>query len=258
MSKKKIFYALSVFLLLGMTMSALSVKAHPPINVDIHYYVGRDDPLSIIFTHGVSDPTVHYISSIEVWVNVTQRWVEHGSEGKYDHHGIYYWDLDNYAIAVPPPLDPSDVDPYHSDYYLTVAPNYTFLFDEQPTDITPITNSHTLAHYNLDVPGLQKTGKLIENQPTIEDTDIPIGFLGEGRTNITIRANCTFNDWEGNPSSLTEHYYVGLPYYNPHLTFAEAAIPATVSTIVVFALLFILPKLGQKSVPKLKEGKIKH
>jgi len=262
MSKKKIFYDLSVFLLLGMTMSVLNARAHPPINVDIEYYVGRTDPhpLSIIFTHGVSDPTVHYISSIEVWVNVTQRWVEHGSEGKYDLHGIYYWDLDNYAIAVPPPLDPSDVDPYHDEYYLTVAPDYIFnetnrpdLFSEQPTQITPITNSHTLAHYNLDVPGLQKTGKLIEGQPTFEDTDIPIGFLGEGRTNITIRANCTQDDWEGNPSSLTEHYYVGLPYYNPHLTFAEAAMPATVSTIIVAILLFTLPKLGQKKAPKLKE-----
>ena len=255
MSKKKIFYALSVFLLLGMTMSALSVKAHPPINVDIEYYVGRDDPLSIIFTHGVSDPTVHYISSIEVWVNVTQRWVEHGSEGKYDLHGIYYWDLDNYAIAVPPPLDPSDVEPYHEPYYLTVAPDYIFLFDEQPTDITPITNSHTLAHYNLNVPGLQKTGEPLEGAPIDENTGLPVPYLGEGRTNITIRANCTFNDWEGNPSSLTEHYYVGLPYYNPHLTFAEAAAPATVSTIVVFALLFLLPKAGQKKGPKLIEDK---
>jgi len=265
MSKKKIFYALSVFLLLGMTMNALSVKAHPPINVDIHYYVGRDDPLSIIYTHGVSDPVAHRIYLIEVWVNVTQRWVEHGSEGKYVHHGIYYWDLDNYAVAIPPPLDPSDVDPYHDDYYETVAPDYIFnetnrpdLFSEQPTQITPITNSHTLAHYNLDVPGLQKTGKLIDPQPTFEDTDIPIGFLGEGRTNITVKAYCTQNDWEGNPSSLTEHYYVGLPYYNPHLTFAEAAMPATVSTIIVLILLFTLPKLGQKNAPKLKEGKIKY
>ncbi len=258
MSKKKIFYALSVFLLLGMTMSVLNARAHPPINIDIEYYVGRDDPLSIIFTHGVSDPTVHYISSIEVWVNVTQRWVEHGSQGKYDLHGIYYWDLNSYAVAVPPPLDPSDVEPYHDDYYLTVAPDYIFNFTSQPTHITPITTSHTLAHYNLDVPGLQKTGEQIVDAPISDVTGEQVTWLGEGRTNITIRANCTFNDWEGNPSSLTEHYYVGLPYYNPHLTFAEAAIPATVSTIVVFALLFILPKLGQKSVPKLKEGKIKY
>jgi len=264
MSKKKIFYALSVFLLLGMTMSVLNARAHPPINVDIEYYVGRDDPLSIIFTHGVSDPAVHYISSIEVWVNVTQVWVEHGSEGKYDLHGIYHWDLNGYAVALPPPLDTHDIEHYEAPpVYQTVAPNYTFLFDEQPTHITPITTSHTLAHYNLDVPGLQQTGIQLEytqdgeKVPISDVTQEQVAWLGEGRTNITIRANCTFNDWEDNPSSLTEHYYVGLPYYNPHLTFAEAAAPATVSTIVVFALLFLLPKLGQKSVPKLKEGKIK-
>ena len=251
MSKKKIFYALSVFLLLGMTMSVLNVRAHPPINIHMRYDVGLET-LDVIYTHGVSDPKVHYISSIEVWVNVTQRWVDH-------HHDVYYWDRDNYAIAIPPPLDTSDIEPYHSDYfteapnYLTVAPNYTFLFDEQPTNITEITESHTLIRYFLDIPGLSKTGEVV----LVEDptSGLFIEFLGEGRTNITLRANCTLPDWKGNPSSLTEHYYVGLPYYNPHLTFAEAAAPATISTIVVFALLFILPKAGQKKGPKLIKDK---
>ncbi|MHA1562949.1 MAG: hypothetical protein ACTSPA_12585, partial [Promethearchaeota archaeon] len=64
-------------------------------------------------------------------------------------------------------------------------------------------------------------------------------------------------DWEGEESHLVENYYVGLPYYNPHLTFAEAAIPATVSTIIVIVLLFTLPLAGQKSLPKLKDGKFK-
>ena len=153
------------------------------------------------------------------------------------HHHTHFDNQDNYALAIPPP--PS------------VVPNYTFYFTEQPTDITPITVSHTLARYVLDIPGLQKTGKPV----VITDpyTDEQIVYLGEGRTNITIRAHCTLPDWEGNPSSLTEHYYVGLPYYNPHLTFAEAAIPGTVSTIIVFALLFILPKFGQKNAPKSPE-----
>jgi len=87
MSKKKIFYALSVFLLLGVTMSALSVRAHPPINIDIEYYVA-DGELAIRLTHGVSDPTVHYIYEIDVWVNVTQVWEDH-------HHEQHYSDLDN-------------------------------------------------------------------------------------------------------------------------------------------------------------------
>ena len=235
MSKKKIFYILSVFLLLGMTMSVLNARAHPPINIDIEYDVGTQR-LSVIYTHGVSDPKVHFISSIEVWINITQVWVDHENHTHFDDH-------DNYAIAIPP--------------LSLVAPNYTFLFDEQPTNITEITQSHTLARYSLYIPGLQKTGTPLD-YPIDENTGEPVGFIEEGRTNITLRANCTFDDWEGNPSSLTEHYYVGLPYYNPHLTFAEAAMPATVSTIIVFVLLFTLPKLGQKKIPKLKEGKSKN
>ena len=222
MSKKKIFYILSVFLIIGMKMSVLNGRAHPPINID-----------SVQYTHGVSDPTVHYIYRIDVWINVTQVWVDH-------HNHTHYWDLDNYAIAIPP-LD-------------SVAPNYTFYYTEQPTDITPITTSHTIARYILDLPGLQKTGTP-EDTPIDENTGKPVGYIYEGRTNITLKAYCTHDDWEGNPSSLTEHYYVGQPYYNPHLTLAEAAMPATVSTIIVFVLYFTLPKLGQKNAPKSEEEK---
>jgi hypothetical protein len=161
-----------------------------------------------------------------VWVNVTQVWEDH-------HHHTHFDDQDNYALAIPPPS--------------SVAPNYTFLFDEQETQITEITVSHTLVRYLLDIPGLQKTGKQIDNPPFDENTGKLVPYLGEGRTNLTLRANCTLG------GSLTEHYYVGLPYYNPHLTFAEAVIPGTVSTIIVFTLLFILPKLGQKNAPKLQE-----
>ena len=241
MSKKKIFYILSVFLLIGMTMSVLNARAHPPSNVHMEYDVDTEK-LDVIYTHGVSDPEVHYIYLIEVWVNVTQRWIEHGSEGRYDHHGIYFWNLHNYALALPPDS--------------SIPPNYPFTYNKQPTDITEITTSHTIARYSLDIPGLQKTGKVVITVDPYTDEEIP--YLTEGRTNITIRAHCTLPDWEGNPSSLTEHYYVGLPYYNPHLTFAEAAAPAAISTVIVFALLFILPKLGQKNAPKLKEVKIKH
>ena len=193
------------------------------------------EQLDVIYTHGVSDPKVHYIYLIEVWVNVTQVWEDH-------HHHTWFDNRDNYALAIPPP--PS------------IAPNYTFLFDEQPIDITEITVSHTIARYLLDIPGLKKTGEPIEDDPYDENLGKQVGYLkAEGRTNLTLRANCTFDDWEGNPSSLTEHYYVGLPYYNPHLTFAEAAMPATVSTIIVVVLLYVLPLLGQKNAPKLPETK---
>jgi len=227
MSKKKIFYVLSVFLLLGVTMSVLNVRAHPPINIDIEYDTNTEI-LSVQYTHGVSDPHYHYISKIEVWVNVTQVWVDH-------HNHTHYDDLDNYAIAIRPPE----------------LPDYIFNFTEQPTDITPITTTHTIARYNLNIPGLQKTGIQIENTPVSDVTGLPVPWLGEGRTNITLVATCSIG------GVLTEHYYVGLPYYNPHLTFAEAAIPATVSTIIVLICLFGLPKLGQKNAPKL-EIKSKH
>ncbi len=231
MSKKKIFYALTVFLLLGVTMSALNVRAHTPINIDIEYYVDFEI-LNIRLTHGVSDPKVHYIYEIDVWVNHTQVWEDHD-------HNQYYDDQQNYALAILP----------------TGAPTYTFNntnhpdFDEQPTDVTPITVSHTLPIYRLHIPGLYKTGEIVLVEDPTSGEFIP--FLGEGRTNITVSVKCSLG------GVLTEHYYVGLPYYNPHLTFAEAAIPATISTIIVAALLFILPKLGQKNAPK-PEIKSKH
>ncbi len=228
MSKKKIFYVLSVFVILGIKMSVLNVRAHAPINIDLEYYVA-DGELSIRLTHGVSDPEYHYIYEIDVWVNQTQVWQHH------IEHTYHFDDQDNYAIAILP----------------TGAPDYTFTFDEQPTQITDITISHTLPIYRLSIPGLQKTGIPIENDPFDENLGRQVGYLGEGRTNITVDVKCSLG------GSLTEHYYVGLPYYNPHLTFAEAAIPATVSTIIVIILLFTLPLAGQKSLPKLKDGKIR-
>ena len=211
---------MSVFLILGVTMSVLNVRAHPPINIDLEYYVA-DEILSVRLTHGVSDPDYHYIYQIDVWVNHTQVWVDH-------HNHTHYDDQDNYAIAILP----------------TGPPTYQFNFTEQPTDVTPITVSHTLPIYRLPIPGLQKTGEPLENAPIDKNTGLPVPYLDVGRTNISVSVKCSLG------GVLTEHYYVGLPYYNPHLTFAEAAMPATISTIIVIALLFILPKLGQKNAPK--------
>ena len=232
MSKKKIFYVLSVFLLLGMTISALSVRAHVPINIDINYDVD-DGELSIRLTHGVSDPEYHRIYEIDVWVNHTQVWQRH------IEHTYHYDDQENYALAMLPTGPPTIT------FNNTNHPD----FDEQPTDVTPITVSHTLPIYRLHIPGLQKTGEVILVEDPTSGEFIP--FLGEGRTNITVSVKCSLG------GVLTEHYYVGLPYYNPHLTFAEAAMPATISTIVVVILLFTLPLAGQKSLPKLNVGKIR-
>ena len=229
MSKKNIFYALAVFLILGITMSALNVRAHAPINIDLEYYVA-DGELSIRLTHGVSDPEYHYIYEIDVWINQTQVWQRH------IEHTYHFDDQDNYAVAVLP----------------TGAPDYTFTYDEQPTQTTPITISHTLPIYRLPLPGLTKTGEIIDDPPYDENALRDVPYLkDESRTNISVEVKCSLG------GSLIEHYYVGLPYYNPHLTFAEAAMPATVSTIIVLILLFTLPLAGQKSLPKLKDGKIR-
>ena len=70
MSKKKIYYTLSVFLLFSITISVLKARSHPPSNVHMEYNLDTEQ-LDIIYTHGVSDPEVHYLYLIEVWVNVT-------------------------------------------------------------------------------------------------------------------------------------------------------------------------------------------
>jgi len=91
---------------------------------------------------------------------------------------------------------------------------------------------------------------VIDNPPYDDNFERYVPFLGEGRTNITVDLKCSLG------GSLTEHYYVGLPYYNPHLTFAEAAMPALISTLVVAILLYTLPMLGQKNLPKLEAKRI--
>ena len=151
MSKKKIFYVLSVFLLLGVTTSLLNVRAHPPINVNMEYIVAEQH-LDIQYTHGVSDPAVHYLYRIDVWVNVTQVWEDH------EHH-TYFDDQDNYAIAVAPSVPPT---------YIFTEANHPEL-GAQPTDITPITVSHTIARYILEFPA-QLTGELADNLPIDKNT----------------------------------------------------------------------------------------
>lgn len=172
MSRKNIFYILCIFLIIGLNLSAFSVKAHSPIAMDMEYDLDAQE-LSIKITHGVTDPTYHYVYLMEVWVNSS--------------------------------------DPYHP----PEAPDYSFHFTEQP--------AHNINNYILSFPAGDKA-------------------------NITVTAYCSLG------GSLTEHFYIGQPYYNPHGTFSLAVIPTIVSTIIVFGLLFILPMLGQKNAPKI-EGK---
>ncbi|NVM19037.1 MAG: hypothetical protein HWN80_15085 [Candidatus Lokiarchaeota archaeon] len=101
-------------------------------------------------------------------------------------------------------------------YHPPEAPDYTYPFTEQ--------ESHNINNYNFT-------------------------FIAGDRANITVTAHCSLG------GSLTEHFYVGQPYYNPHGTFSLAVVPTIVSTIIVFGLLFILPMFGQKKALKLQENK---
>ncbi|MBY9015147.1 MAG: hypothetical protein KGD68_05575 [Candidatus Lokiarchaeota archaeon] len=153
-------------------MSVLDVKAHSPITMDMEYDLNAQE-LSVKITHGVTDPSYHYVYLMEIWINSS--------------------------------------DPYHP----PEAPDYSFDFTEQL--------AHNLNNYILSFPAGDKA-------------------------NITVTAHCSLG------GSLTEHFYVGQPYHNPHGTFSLAVIPTIVSTIIVFGLLFILPMLGQKNVPNLSKS----
>ena len=142
----------------------LQVRAHSPITMDMEYDL-ESQTLSVKIIHGVTDPTYHYVSLIEIWVNSSN------------------------------PSHPLE------------APNYSYPFTKQTTD--------NINHYTFTFPAGNKA-------------------------NITVTAYCSLG------GSLTEHFYVGQPYYNPHGTFSLAVIPTIVSTIIVFGLLLILPLFGQK------------
>ena len=68
MSTKKLIGILSIFLVMGIAFSATNVKAHKPMHLDF-LYDADNDILKITVIHGVTDPTVHYISSITIQVN---------------------------------------------------------------------------------------------------------------------------------------------------------------------------------------------
>ena len=68
MSTKKLIGLLSIFLVMGIAFSATNVKAHKPMHLDF-LYDADNDILKITVIHGVTDPTIHYISSITIQVN---------------------------------------------------------------------------------------------------------------------------------------------------------------------------------------------
>jgi hypothetical protein len=68
MSKRKIYYSITVFLMISLAITAANVRAHPPEDMQLAYN-SNTKSLSVIISHGVSDNTTHYIASVEVKVN---------------------------------------------------------------------------------------------------------------------------------------------------------------------------------------------
>ena len=68
MPKKKIYYFISVFLIVFLTITSINVRAHPPDDMALSYN-SNTNVLSVTITHGVPDNTTHYVVSVEIKVN---------------------------------------------------------------------------------------------------------------------------------------------------------------------------------------------
>jgi len=73
MSAKKIIGILSIFLMMGIAFTTINVNAHRPIHIDFMYEREPGEPdyqvLKVTIIHGVTDPSYHYIQSIEIQVD---------------------------------------------------------------------------------------------------------------------------------------------------------------------------------------------
>ncbi len=68
MLKRKIIIAFGVFLFLFLTINAISVKAHSPSSMSLSYN-SNTQTLTVSITHSVSNPSTHFVESVEVLVN---------------------------------------------------------------------------------------------------------------------------------------------------------------------------------------------
>ncbi|MHA2390730.1 MAG: hypothetical protein ACXAEX_02075 [Promethearchaeota archaeon] len=69
MSKRNIIFALSIFLMIGLTWASLNAEASAPMHLDLSYDPEDPDTLEISFVHGVTDPHYHYVSRVEIDIN---------------------------------------------------------------------------------------------------------------------------------------------------------------------------------------------
>ena len=68
MAKKKIYYFITVFFIIFLTIAGVNVRAHPPDDMNLSYN-SNTNILTVTITHGVSDNTTHFVASVEVLVN---------------------------------------------------------------------------------------------------------------------------------------------------------------------------------------------
>jgi hypothetical protein len=68
MPKKQIYYYMTIFFMVFLTIASINVRAHPPSNVVLDFN-SSTNTLTVTITHVVDDNTTHYISSVVISVN---------------------------------------------------------------------------------------------------------------------------------------------------------------------------------------------
>jgi len=68
MTRKKIFYVISIFFVVFLTIAGINVRAHPPDDMSLEYNSGTNI-LKVSISHLVSNNATHYVNSVVVKVN---------------------------------------------------------------------------------------------------------------------------------------------------------------------------------------------
>ena len=68
MAKRNLFYFLSIFFIIFLSIASVNARAHPPSGMTVDYN-SSTDILTVDITHGVEDNTTHYVISVIVSVN---------------------------------------------------------------------------------------------------------------------------------------------------------------------------------------------
>jgi len=68
MPKKNIYYFISVFFIVFLTIAGVNVRAHPPDDMTLEFNSGTST-LRVTIIHGVADNTTHFVATVEVLVN---------------------------------------------------------------------------------------------------------------------------------------------------------------------------------------------